>query len=489
MKRTVIISLLAAIIGSASTLFIASHLDIFVADQIISATSPAVPVSEVSFTNQSNTSGHLDFTQAAETSMPAVVHIKSTQNVRKRISTQRHPLEEFFWPDAQQMPRAQAPRVSTGSGVIVAVDGYVVTNNHVIDGADEIEVSLNDNRTFKAELIGADPSTDLALLKLDGTDFPYLDFGPSDQVKVGQWVLAVGNPFNLNSTVTAGIISAKGRNINILRDKYAIESFLQTDAAINPGNSGGALVNLDGQLIGINTAIASPTGSYSGYGFAVPSEIVRKVAGDLREYGIVQRGFLGVSISDVNADLAKEKKLSVSEGVYVSDVLETGAAKAAGIQKGDVITFVDGQQVKTTSQLQESVGRGRPGDSVSVKVNRDGKEKVYTVILINKSGAIGPVSKDHNAMLNDLGIEVRTIDKDERRQLGVDGGIKVTDIVSGRIHTFTDMRPGFVITRIDKTSVSTVDELLSALKDKKGGVMIEGRYPGKQGTIYYAFGM
>ncbi len=449
-------------------------------------TAPNVAVYETSSAAKANY--QLDFTLAAEIAMPAVVHVKSTQNLRK-TNAQRSPIEEFFWPDMQSEPRIQSPLVATGSGVIIAADGYIITNNHVIENADEIEISLNDNRIFTAHVVGADPSTDLALLKMDGTEFPYLKFGPSDQVKVGQWVLAVGNPFNLNSTVTAGIISAKGRNINILRDKYAIESFLQTDAAINPGNSGGALVDLNGQLIGINTAIASPTGSYSGYGFAIPSEIVRKVAADLREYGVVQRGFLGVNIADVTAELVKEKDLKVSEGVYVSDLLESGAAKRAGIEKGDVIITINNVAVKTTSQLQESIGRAHPGDTINAVVNRNGKDHKYKVILTNKSGATGLVSKDQSNVLDDLGIEVRDLNKEERAELGLAGGVKVTEIISGRIYKFTDMRTGFVITRIDKSTISSVEELVSALKDKKGGVMIEGRYPGVAGTIYYAFGM
>lgn len=447
---------------------------------------PNVAVYETASSSKANF--QFDFTHAAEIAMPAVVHVKSTQNLRKS-NAPRSPIEEFFWPDMQSEPRIQSPAVATGSGVIIAADGYIITNNHVIEKADEIEISLNDNRTFKAKLIGSDPSTDLALLKMDGTDFPFLKFGPSDQVKVGQWVLAVGNPFNLNSTVTAGIISAKGRNINILRDKYAIESFLQTDAAINPGNSGGALVDLNGQLIGINTAIASPTGTFSGYGFAIPSEIVRKVAADLREFGVVQRGFLGVNITDVTAELAKEKDLKVSEGVYVSDLLESGAAKRAGIEKGDVIISVNNVPVKTTSQLQESIGRAHPGDTTTVVVNRNGKEHKYGVILTNKSGATSLVSKDQSNLLDILGIEVRNLEKEERAELGITGGVKVTEIISGRIYKYTDMRTGFVITRINQTSISSVEELVSALKDKKGGVMIEGRYPGFDGTVYYAFGM
>jgi serine protease Do len=430
----------------------------------------------------------LDFTAAAEITMPAVVHIKASQFRKNQRQGQRHPLEEFFWPNQppQRMPEV---RVGTGSGVIISADGYIVTNNHVIDRATEIEISLNDNRSYKAEVIGTDPSTDLALLKIEETGLAYLEFGKSDLVKVGQWVLAVGNPFNLNSTVTAGIISAKGRNINILRDKYAIESFLQTDAAINPGNSGGALVDLNGYLIGINTAIASPTGSYSGYGFAVPSEIARKVTADLKEYGIVQRGFIGVMIASVNAELEKAEGLKVKEGVYVSQVMDNGAAKAAGIQKGDVITQINGSNVSTSSQLQELIGRARPGDTLEIIADRFGKTQAFDVVLTNKSGQAELASKTNTGLLNELGIELAELSADEKAGLGLSGGVKVTGISGGKIGRFTDMRPGFIITSIDKKNIGSIDELIKALEGKKGGVMIEGRYSTQGSTHYYAFGM
>jgi len=487
MKRIVLISLGAGVFASVMTLLVAGRLGLF-SDQIVRVEHVESPIiRQTSFSG--NSGGPSDFSSAAEIAMPAVVHIKATQTTRSQRSTYRHPLEEFFWPDMPAQPQKPSIKVGTGSGVILTEDGYIVTNNHVVEDADDLEVTMNDNRSFKATVAGVDPSTDLALLKIDGEGLPFMKFGHSDNVRVGQWVLAVGNPFNLTSTVTAGIISAKGRNINILRDKYAIESFLQTDAAINPGNSGGALVDLDGELIGINTAIASPTGSYSGYGFAVPSEIVRKVTDDLREFGVVQRGFIGVMIADVTAELMKEKDLAVSEGVYVSDLLEDGAASEAGIKKGDVIISVNGQDTKTSPELQEIVGRERPGDTIKVVVYRGEKQLFFNIELKNKSGDTEIVTKDRVDLLSDLGIEVADVERSELSRIGVSGGVKVTNILSGKIKKYTDMRPGFIITRIDKQEITSVEQLVGILKNKKGGVMIEGRYPDYSGVYYYAFGM
>ena len=344
------------------------------------------------------TNGMLDFTVAAEKVMPAVVHIKSTSttpNNPRQEMTIPAPFRDFFGDEffrGQGNPRMQ-PRVGSGSGVIIKETGYIVTNNHVIDQADDIEVSLYDNRSFKAELIGTDPSTDLALLKINADDLPFVPMTNSDDVKVGEWVLAIGNPFNLNSTVTAGIVSAKGRNINILRDQSAIESFIQTDAAVNPGNSGGALVDLNGDLIGINTAIASPTGSYSGYSFAIPSNLARKIIEDLLQYGTVQRGFLGVMIRNVDGNFAREKELEVTDGVYVDSLMEDGSAIDAGIRKGDVVTAVNGHQVKTSSELQVAIGTLRPGDQVNITVNRNGTQKIIPVTLKNRDGNTDIVKK------------------------------------------------------------------------------------------------
>ena len=315
----------------------------------------------------------IDFSAAAEKVMPAVVNVTSISRFKPRSRREEVYMELFGRPRDNQ---------STGSGVIIGKQGYIVTNNHVIEGATEIEVTLYDRRKYKAELVGTDPSTDLAVLKIKAPNLPSVELSNSDETKIGEWVLAVGNPFDLNFTVTAGIVSAKGRNINILGNRKAsIESFIQTDAAVNPGNSGGALVNAEGKLVGINTAIATPTGTYAGYSFAVPINLVKKVVGDLMEYGEVHRAYLGVMIMDVDSDFAKQEGLFVSQGVFVSELIDGGAAKDAGIKKGDVIVGIDGQNVRSVNELQEKVGSRDPGDTVRVKVKRGKKELVLNMKL------------------------------------------------------------------------------------------------------------
>ena len=299
------------------------------------------------------------------------------------------------------------PRVvqGSGSGVIISSDGYIVTNNHVIDKAKEVKVSLNNNKEYLAKLVGIDPTTDLAVLKIEAENLPALAFANSDEVRLGEWVLAVGNPFNLNSTVTAGIISARGRNINIIDNQSAIEAFIQTDAAVNPGNSGGALINTRGDLIGINTAISTRTGSYEGYGFAIPANIVRKVVDDLTKHGVVQRAYLGVNIADITPELAKEQGIKETQGVYVSGVTEDGAAAAAGIKKGDIVVQAGERSVKKMSELLEVIGSRRPGDKVSVVVLREGKEKVFNVVLRNRQGTTDVLKKEDLAVSSSLGAE------------------------------------------------------------------------------------
>ena len=315
----------------------------------------------------------IDFSAAAEKVMPAVVNVTSISRFKPRSRREEVYMELFGRPRDNQ---------STGSGVIIGKQGYIVTNNHVIEGATEIEVTLYDRRKYKAELVGTDPSTDLAVLKIKAANLPSVELSNSDETKIGEWVLAVGNPFDLNFTVTAGIVSAKGRNINILGNRKAsIESFIQTDAAVNPGNSGGALVNAEGKLVGINTAIATPTGTYAGYSFAVPINLVKKVVGDLMEYGEVHRAYLGVMIMDVDSDFAKQEGLFVSQGVFVSELIDGGAAKDAGIKKGDVIVGIDEQSVRSVNELQEKVGSRDPGDTVRVKVKRGKKELVLNMKL------------------------------------------------------------------------------------------------------------
>jgi serine protease Do len=324
-----------------------------------------------------------DFTEAAAKTMSAVVHIRSKatpqQSSNNRMGDQD--LWEFLYGRGGGFGGGGV-REGVGSGVIIRNDGYIVTNNHVVKDATELEVTLFDKKKYKATIVGTDPTTDLAVIKIEATELPILDLADSDEARVGEWVLAVGNPMNLTSTVTAGIVSAKGRNINLLdRNKAAIESFIQTDAAVNPGNSGGALVDVNGKLLGINVAIASETGSYTGYSFAIPANLVKKVVEDIVEYGAPQRGFLGVNIQDMDADLSKEKNINLTNGVYVDRVVEGGSAEKAGVKSGDVIVGINGKTIDTSAELQEMVGRGRPGDSFSLTVNRKGKNQNIDVRL------------------------------------------------------------------------------------------------------------
>lgn len=453
----------------------------------------------------------LDFTDVSEKVMDAVVHIKSTQT-RDYSSRQPQqyrelpdPFRDFFnddffdqffgRPDQRryqfEFPQPDQPqvRIGTGSGVIINDEGYIVTNNHVISNADDIEVTLHDNRTYKATVIGTDPSTDLALIQIREEGLHSLPFVNSDDVRVGEWVLAVGNPFNLNSTVTAGIVSAKSRNINILRDQYAIESFIQTDAAINPGNSGGALVDLQGGLVGINTAIASPTGAYSGYGFAVPSNMVNKVVEDLLKYGIVQRGYLGVTIRGVDGNLAKEKGLDVTNGVFIDSVAENSAALDAGIKVGDVVLEIDDIEVKTAPELQEIIARHRPGDKVNLKIARGDKMLDLKVELRNREGEAKFLAKNREEIFNVLGAEFEDVEKDVARKLDIEGGVRVKNLFAGKLTKHTEIREGFIITKVDGQLIKNTEELAKALENKKGGVLIEGVYEDLPGTYFYAFGL
>jgi Do/DeqQ family serine protease len=443
--------------------------------------------------------GNVDFTVAAEHATPAVVHIKSmamAQKTSSRGNFHNNPFHDFFgddffrfWGDRGWQQPQQQPRMAAGSGVIVSPTGYIVTNNHVIKGADDIEVVLNDNISYKATLVGADPSTDIALLKIDAENLPFLNFTNSDSVRVGEWVLAVGNPFNLSSTVTAGIVSAKARNINILEDVSAVESFIQTDAAVNPGNSGGALVNIKGELIGINTAIASPTGAFAGYSFAVPANIVKKVVADIKEFGVVQRGFLGVSIKNIDSELAKKQNLSDLQGVYIENVTQGSAADDAGIKPGDVVKEINGVKINSAPKLQETVAQYRPGNKLEVKYVRDGNLKTTTLVLKNKNQSTELITKETLSSIDILGAEFAELTDKEKKELGVKHGLKVIKIVDGKLAKQTNMKEGFIITYIDRTPIHKTDDIISAMKNKKGGVMIEGTYPNYPGTYYYAFGM
>ncbi len=423
-----------------------------------------------------------DFVKVSETSTPAVVHIKShfeaeKPSAQKNQNGQIDPFE-FFKDHGFNFDAPRGPGIATGSGVIITQDGYIVTNNHVIDNASKIEITMNDKRTYIAELIGTDKTTDLALLKINENNLNFMSFGNSDQVKVGEWVVAVGNPMNLTSTVTAGIVSAKGRSIDLLRseeNQYAIENFIQTDAAINPGNSGGALVSTNGQLIGINTAIASQTGSYTGYGFAIPVNLVKKVMDDLLKFGKVQRGVLGVAILEINQELAEKEGLKELKGVLVQEVTENGSAGKAGVKKGDVIDKVNGVEVNSVSGLQEEIGKFRPGDKVTLTINRKGDIKEITAVLKGLDGKETPTMADKSEVNTIKGATFATLSKEEKDKLGIKNGIKVQSIGNGPFKG--KLAVGFVITKIDKQSVFSIQNLINILENSEGAILIEGKNP------------
>ena len=450
--------------------------------------------------------GIVDFRFAAKIATPGVVNIKSTFKSQRQpygngdkndFYDLPAPLKDFFKDDPFfrqfkfQNPKSpqedSEPLIGTASGVILTNDGYIVTNNHVVKDADEINVTLFDGRSYPAKVIGTDPQTDLALLKIDEKKLSFIIFGDSDALEVGEWVVAVGNPFNLASTVTAGIVSAKARNINILSEQGAIESFIQTDAAVNPGNSGGALVNLEGKLVGINTAIATPTGVYAGYAFAIPVDIVKKVANDLMNFGSVQRGVLGISIRDLNSTLAKEIKIDRANGVYVDSVLANGAAKEAGIRSKDVIIDIDNIETITASKLQEIISRKRPGDKVKITVIRNGKDKNQFTATLKKQTANTSIIK--TSLLKELGVELVEINKEDQKNYNVRNGLKVSKLHEGKLKRLTDIREGFVITSVNRIPVNTVKSFIEAVEGQRGGIMIEGKYAGNPTFYYYAFGM
>ena len=444
---------------------------------------------------------NIDFTTAAENSVHGVVHIKSVVKPTVSQGGQRYfdPFEFFFGQGRgrEYMPQ---PRIGFGSGVIISTDGYILTNNHVVEGADEMEVTLNDNSTYNARLIGADPVTDIALLKIEATGLTVIPFGDSDKLKVGEWVLAVGNPFNLTSTVTAGIVSAKGRgNVFPMRGQgdtqMKIESFIQTDAAVNPGNSGGALVNIKGELVGINTAIFSETGNFAGYSFAVPITIAGKVATDLKQYGAVQRAVLGVLIKNVS-DYKKEKpdeaaKLKVNEGAYVDGFAVKSAAKDAGIEEGDVIVAVNGIKIRSVSALQEIINRYSPGTKVKVTVMRGNAEKAYTVELKNDQGSTEVVKNVSGTEL--LGAAFQELSSQKQKEYGVNYGIEVTGLTDGKMKQ-AGIKKGFVILSVNDRRVTSVDDFKKhvdqVLKQNADDrvLFIKGIYPNGK-VDYYAINL
>lgn len=408
-----------------------------------------------------------DFTVAAEKTLNSVVHVKNTS-----YKTVRNPHAEFFY--GQGSGAKQYSQIGTGSGVVISSDGYIVTNNHVIKNATEIEVTLNNKKNYKAELIGTDATNDIALLKVEATNLPYVTFGDSNSIKVGEWVLAVGNPYNLTSTVTAGIVSAKGRDLDGTR---GVDSFIQTDAAVNPGNSGGALVNIRGELVGINTAISSQTGSFIGYSFAVPSNIAKKVVEDLMEFGNVQKAVLGVFGGELNNKLAEQLKIEDTEGYYISGVAENSGAKKAGLKENDIIVKLNEVKISTFADLQGFLRAKRPNDVVSVTFLRDGKQKVVNVTL----------SKNEKSKISAIGLELKNLDKSELKKLKLTNGVKIIAI-SNKELMYYGVKNGYIITSINNKKVITVDDVNDMIANKLNGEVLRIEMLNLEGEIeHYIF--
>jgi Do/DeqQ family serine protease len=447
----------------------------------IASRPQGIPVQQVNY-NPSAAFNLPDFEQSASMSVHAVVHIKSEFQKKSLVYDD---FFEFFNFGGRPQPREYTtPYSAMGSGVIVSADGFIVTNNHVVQEAVNVTVTLNDKREYKAEIIGTDPSTDLALIKIEESGLPFLTYGNSDDVKIGEWVLAVGNPFNLTSTVTAGIVSAKARNINILGSKGAIESFIQTDAAVNSGNSGGALVNTRGELIGINAAIASGTGYYTGYSFAIPVNIVKKVVNDFMKHGKIQRAYLGVYFREIDDQFARDKGLSDLRGIYIDDVVDGGAAQLAGIKGGDIIMMIDNLHVNGKSELMEVIGQKNPGDKVTVTVSRDGKDFDLPLTLQSEETKI---VAENNAKIVVQGATFEPLTDSDKRKFNVDYGFKVISVGTGKLKT-AGINSGFILLTVDRKPMRSVQELKQSLASNSGGVLIEGIYSNGL-RAYYGIGL
>jgi len=436
--------------------------------------------------------GPADFVDAASAAIPATVHIKTkTLHTASNNLPKRNPFSDLFGIDPDELfgngnGMRSMPEMASGSGVIISNDGYIVTNNHVVDGADELTVTLSNRKSFKAKVVGADPASDLAVVKIDAQGLPFLLYGNSDEVKIGQWVLAVGYPLTLETTVTAGIVSAKGRTLDINRrqSQTPVESFIQTDAAVNPGNSGGPLINTDGQLIGINSAIASPTGSYAGYSFTIPVNIVKKIVNDIMKFGTPQRAFLGISYprDDMSDDQKKENGIKDGEGVYVLDVTPDGAAGHAGIQKGDMITKLNGVPVTTGAEMVGQIATFSPGDKIDVTYKRDGKESTVPIILRNNSGTTAVIK---TSVLDKLGADLQTLSKKDATTLDVKGGVVVKTVIENGLMDKSRVQEGFIILKANGEEVKTVEDFQKIIEKASGTVKLEGVFPGYEGVYTY----
>jgi serine protease Do len=484
MKYKLFPVILTAAVTSVMTLFAVSHFQHNTPYFIAASAPKTAPVNYAAYTGPASAAaGGINFEAAAESSVKAVVHIKTTTKARTVMADGNDMFSQLFGQRQYYVPGQQG----SGSGVVISPDGYIVTNNHVVDDANEVTVTFNDRYTTKAKVIGTDPSTDIAVLKVeDAKALPYMEFGNSDDTRLGQWVLAVGYPLTLDATVTAGIISAKGRSLGINKTKSAsaIESFIQTDAAVNPGNSGGALVNTAGQLIGINSAIASPTGSYAGYSYAIPANIVRKAVNDLMKYGSVQRAYMGIQYQDTRSLTAEElDRLGIKNGagLYVAGTIPNSGAGKAGIKKGDFIISINGEPVSTQPELQEKIARYQPGDHVTVVYSRGGKENTANVELTNIDGTTGIIKAEAGAKL--MGATFRPLTDKEKATYSANTGVMVTDLGSGLLAK-TQMKKGFVITAINDDVIQSINDLEQALAASK--LQIAGFYPGHEGMYYYS---
>ena len=477
MKRGILITLLSALVGGLTAYAVVGLMakdNVQMVQSVDGAQFRTVSLAQDNYP---------DFTYAAESAVDAVVYVKvsATQTMQQTPNS----IFDFFFGFPQQGAPQQRERTGSGSGVIIREDGYIVTNNHVIDGATKIEVTLNSNQTYQAKLVGTDPATDVALLKIEANGLPSIPFGDSDKLRLGEWVIAIGSPYDLRSTITAGIVSAKGRSMPNYTGEFKIESFIQTDAAVNPGNSGGALVDKAGNLVGINTAIISQTGSYTGYSFAVPSNIVKKIVYDLMDFGSVKRAVLGITMQPVDDKIAKEMKLSSLNGVYIVEVSKSGAADKAGVKAGDVLVAIDSTKITTTSSVQEAVSRFSPGDKAELTVIRDGKELKLDVTFKGTSQETGTVADDGSVAF--YGSSIKTAPKETLDRLGIKGGVEIVELGPGKLME-AGATEGFVIQYVNDQPVKTPQDVIDIVKKSRRAVFVQGMTPsGKTG--YFGFGV
>ena len=479
MKRGILITLLSALAGGLTAYAVVKMVLPEQGTEIVQTTMDGARFRTVSLTQDN----WPDFTYAAESAVDAVVYVKvsATQTMQQAPSS----IFDFFFGFPQQGAPQQREKVGSGSGVIIREDGYIVTNNHVIEGATKIEVTLNNNQTYQATLVGTDPATDVALLKIEANGLPVVPFGDSDKLRLGEWVIAIGSPYDLRSTITAGIVSAKGRSMPNYSGEFKIESFIQTDAAVNPGNSGGALVDKAGNLVGINTAIISQTGSYAGYSFAVPVNIVKKIVYDLMDYGSVQRAVLGITMQEIDDKIAEELKLSSRNGVYIVEVSKSGAADKAGIKAGDVLIAIDSTMLTNSASVQEAVSRFSPGDEAVVTVIRDGKQKKLDVKFKGTAKENGTKSDDGSVAF--YGSSIKAASEETLAKLGIKNGVEIVELGPGKLME-AGATEGFVIMYVNDHPVKTPEDIIEIVKKSRRTVFIEGMTPSGR-TGYFGFGV